>query len=326
VALNPGRQATHPEPVTSAIGSALQVVGDQWILVILQRAFTFHARRFAQWRHLLGISEPVLAGRLADMVESGLLVTVPYETSGRPRVEYRLTEKAIDLWSLLVAMYGWQQRWALEPKDPARLWHESCGSHVGVVFGCGNCDTCSLTTGDVEADLDEAEIFGRAAVPRRYRRHARPEASDAQRRAKSNYYYYETMEILGDRWNTLLVVAAFLRVRRFAELQRKLSIAPSVLTDRLQRLVQLDVLTRVPDPAGSAYEEYRLTEKGFDLLPVYAFVVEWANTWYAHSDDDRFVITHRKRGHQLRPALFCDSCGVQFTRTSVRFGATEPTP
>ena len=48
----------------SAIGQALLAVGDQWTLLILQRAFLRHTRRFAEWRDDLGVSESVLAGRL----------------------------------------------------------------------------------------------------------------------------------------------------------------------------------------------------------------------------------------------------------------------
>ena len=56
----------------SAIGVALLALGDRWTLLILQRAFVMHTRRFGDWRAQLGLSESTLASRLRDLVATEL--------------------------------------------------------------------------------------------------------------------------------------------------------------------------------------------------------------------------------------------------------------
>src|SRR5258708_1470535 len=82
----------------SAIGQALLALGDQWTLLILQRAFVMRIRRFVDWRDELGVSESVLAARLKEMVAGDLLHPSQY-WAGRMRYEYRLTGRALELWS-----------------------------------------------------------------------------------------------------------------------------------------------------------------------------------------------------------------------------------
>src|ERR1700709_473017 len=53
------------------------------------------------------------------------------------------------------------------------------------------------------------------------------------------------LEVLGDRWTILVMREAFTRVRRFDDFQRNLGVARNVLTDRLGRLVEEDILMRV---------------------------------------------------------------------------------
>ncbi|MEA2124723.1 MAG: hypothetical protein QOI80_1505, partial [Solirubrobacteraceae bacterium] len=54
------------------------------------------------------------------------------------------------------------------------------------------------------------------------------------------------LETVGERWTLLIVRDALLGVRRFEDFQRSLGIARNVLTDRLNRLVDANILTRVP--------------------------------------------------------------------------------
>jgi len=75
----------------SAIAAALLTLGDRWTLLILQRAFLTHMRRFSGWRDALGVSGSVLSNRLAEMVGAGLLVAEPYRTDGRTRTQYLLS-------------------------------------------------------------------------------------------------------------------------------------------------------------------------------------------------------------------------------------------
>ncbi|HEV7508025.1 MAG TPA: helix-turn-helix domain-containing protein [Thermoanaerobaculia bacterium] len=86
------------------------------------------------------------------------------------------------------------------------------------------------------------------------------------------------LDLLGDRW-TLLVIRDLLFVgkRRFGEfLTSPEGIPTNILTDRLRRLEESGVVTKVPYQLRPARYEYQLTAKGKDLFPVLRALMEWA--------------------------------------------------
>jgi len=74
-----------------------------------------------------------------------------------------------------------------------------------------------------------------------------------------------SLDVLGDRWTILILRDAFRGVRRFDEFRRDLDIARPVLTERLKRLVEHDVLARHLYCDRPPRHEYRLTTKGMRL-------------------------------------------------------------
>ncbi|MCA3254051.1 MAG: helix-turn-helix transcriptional regulator [Alphaproteobacteria bacterium] len=88
-----------------------------------------------------------------------------------------------------------------------------------------------------------------------------------------------TMEALGEQWTLLIVRDAFFGIRHFDEFQKSLGIARNVLADRLAKLVDEGVLTRAQHPDDRRKVEYRLTDKGRDLLPVIISLTQWGVKW-----------------------------------------------
>ncbi|MEV4578328.1 helix-turn-helix domain-containing protein [Nonomuraea jabiensis] len=298
----------------SAIGQALLAIGDQWTLLILQRAFLLHVRRFADWRDELGMSESVLANRLKELVAGDLLRPVPYREQGRTRTEYLLTERAIALWPLLVEIWSWERRWVPRRHGLPELAHDVCGRRTDVELGCASCGGAPVTARDTET-VRGAATFAQVTVARHHRRTVRGEAG-----RDPLSYLPETFELLGDRWSTVILAAAFLGTRRFADFQSELGVAPSVLADRLRRFTELGVLAA--DEPG-ARPRYRLTGKGLDFFGIFAFIVDWAQTWYAGPPDTDLRVTHRACGRPFRPCLRCRSCGQALGRTEVHFVMPE---
>jgi DNA-binding HxlR family transcriptional regulator len=132
-----------------------------------------------------------------------------------------------------------------------------------------------------------------------------------------------SLEVLGDRWTLLVLRDAFLGVRRFEDFQRTLGVARNVLTDRLNRLVEEDILRRVPYHERPVRFEYRLTEKGLDLWPVMMTLLQWGDRYYLDSRGAPLVVRHRECGGQLTPHLTCDKCGAELGPRDV---VTEPGP
>jgi hypothetical protein len=63
---------------------------------------------------------------------------VPYQEHGqRARHEYRLTQKGLDLYPVLVALMAWGDRYAAGSAGPqVQLTHRDCGAGVGLQLAC----------------------------------------------------------------------------------------------------------------------------------------------------------------------------------------------
>jgi DNA-binding HxlR family transcriptional regulator len=121
-----------------SIAQALEVVGDWWTLLVVRDSFQ-GVRRFDDFQRDLGIARNVLTERLAHLVDHGILERRRYQTQP-DRFEYRLTEKGIDLYPVVVSLLAWGDRWAPNPSGPpVTLTHTPCG-HEGLPrLACEGC-------------------------------------------------------------------------------------------------------------------------------------------------------------------------------------------
>ena len=118
------------------IAKALEVVSTRSALLILREAF-YGTTRFDDFAERVGISEPVAAARLRELVDQGLLEREDYRDPGqRTRQQYRLTEKGADLFPVLVALMQWGDRWLDDRGGPIELLHRDCGEPIGLELRC----------------------------------------------------------------------------------------------------------------------------------------------------------------------------------------------
>jgi DNA-binding HxlR family transcriptional regulator len=87
------------------VARALDVIGDWWSLLIIRDAFD-GVRRFSDFQSGLGIAKGMLASRLRDLVERGVLKTEP-ASDGSAYREYVLTERGRGLFLVIVALRQW---------------------------------------------------------------------------------------------------------------------------------------------------------------------------------------------------------------------------
>jgi len=87
------------------------------------------------------------------------------------------------------------------------------------------------------------------------------------------------LEAMGERWSFLILRGAFNKLHHFEEFQSELGIARNILANRLARLVGHGILERTPDPDDRRKIEYRLTDKGFALLPTMIALRQWGERW-----------------------------------------------
>lgn len=87
------------------------------------------------------------------------------------------------------------------------------------------------------------------------------------------------LESMGERWSFMILRAAFNGIRNFEGYCEELGIARNILSNRLQRLTEAGILTRQTDPQDRRRVEYRLTDKGMDLLPAMIALRQWGEKW-----------------------------------------------
>lgn len=119
-----------------SIGRALEIVSTRSALLLMREAF-YGTTRFADFAARVGISEPVAAARLRELVGHGLLAKEDYQEPGqRTRAEYRLTEQGRELFPVLVALMQWGDRWLASDGPPVVLRHAGCGEPVAAELRC----------------------------------------------------------------------------------------------------------------------------------------------------------------------------------------------
>ena len=137
-----------------------------------------------------------------------------------------------------------------------------------------------------------------------------------------------SLEVVGERWSLLIVRSVLLGVHRFDDLLEELGITRSVLTTRLQRLVDEGVLKRVPYQERPPRHEYRATAKGRELFPVIAHLLRWGDAHYPEPAGVPRIIEHRGCGGRPDDHLLCDRCGepLSYFNAAVRPGPGSAEP
>ncbi|NIE97038.1 helix-turn-helix transcriptional regulator [Acinetobacter sp. Tr-809] len=83
------------------------------------------------------------------------------------------------------------------------------------------------------------------------------------------------VDVIGDRWSLLIVRDIMDGKHRFGDLQRSLSVARNILSNRLHKLIDAEILELQGASDGTAYQEYILTDQGKQLFPVIVALRQW---------------------------------------------------
>ncbi len=133
-----------------------------------------------------------------------------------------------------------------------------------------------------------------------------PTVSDFDR---SNCSVKLALDLLGERWTMLVLREAFYGVRRFDELLENVGCARNLLADRLAKLVDEGVMSKVPyrEEGTRTRYEYRLTEQGRDFFPILLSLLAWGDKWRAGRAGPPVLVRHRECGELVRVELVCDA-------------------
>lgn len=124
------------------------------------------------------------------------------------------------------------------------------------------------------------------------------------------------VEVIGDRWSLLVLRGVFRGLHRFGELRDDLGIASNLLTDRLARLVDHDVLEKVPYQDRPVRFDYRLTDAGRDLSPVLIAIMQWGDR-HRTADVD-LTLVHNECNSPVENITRCTTCDVTLDAHQIR--------
>jgi DNA-binding HxlR family transcriptional regulator len=103
------------------VSISLEIFGDRWSLLIIRDLMVRGFRTFTEFEQSgEGIATNILAERLQKLEAAGIITAKVEQTDGR-RVNYRLTEKGIDLAPVLLELLIWGAR------------HEETGAPCAVI-------------------------------------------------------------------------------------------------------------------------------------------------------------------------------------------------
>ena len=128
------------------------------------------------------------------------------------------------------------------------------------------------------------------------------------------------LAIVGERWTLLVMREVLLGRRRFREIRRQTGVAPNILSDRLDTLVEHGLLVQKGDG------EYAPTPKGLDLNHVLVALMQWGDRHVAPSGPPR-VAFHSECGHDAEVQIRCPACDLEVDTRELRVrpgaGATD---
>src|SRR5436190_10735963 len=139
---------TPARPPRDAVELAMDVLSDRWTFLILREGF-FGVRRYGELQRNLGIARNVLADRLKQLVADGMFERVRYRTDP-DWYEYRLTDRALDLYPVIVGLMRWADRHLGGGEGALELIHRSCGAPADPYLACSHCHE-PISGRDIEA-------------------------------------------------------------------------------------------------------------------------------------------------------------------------------
>lgn len=129
-----------------------------------------------------------------------------------------------------------------------------------------------------------------------------------------------TTDLIGDWWTPIVMREAFRGARRFGDFVDALDIPKAVLTARLGRLVDEDVLDKIEYQRNPTRYEYRLTAKGRDFWNVLAAMWRWGSDWMWEGAEPPLALKDRETGEVVRPLVVDEATGRPLDVRTLRMG------
>jgi DNA-binding HxlR family transcriptional regulator len=130
-----------------------------------------------------------------------------------------------------------------------------------------------------------------------------------------------SLEEVGEWWSILILRDAFHGLTRFDEFQKSLGVAPNMLARRLVALVDSGLLVRRRYSARPPRDDYRLTAKGKDFLPVMLSLLAWGNRHLSGPTGAAVLVKDRETGAVVDPLVVDAKTMKPLSARAVRLAA-----
>lgn len=130
--------------------------------------------------------------------------------------------------------------------------------------------------------------------------------------------------LVGDRWSILIVRELLLGQSRFQDLQAQTGATSQMLAARLKRLEADGLVERHAYSQRPPRHEYRLTQKGLQLMPVILALRTWGERWCKpEAGHPATRMFHRTCDTELELDGRCPTCGDLVSWTDMRGQLSE---
>lgn len=302
----------HQLILNEALSKGLDLIGERWTLLILREAF-YGCVQFEQFRENTGISRATLTRRLTALVEQRVFLKVKASTG--KRLEYHLAAKGLDLLGASLLALQWESQWRENNNKQSRvskqLTHRTCNSHLMPITVCRHCNEVirysEIDWLDINSELESQFEEIQSCQSRNRKRETSVDVNDAG-----------LINLIGDRWSMLILIACFFNTQRYDEFIARLNISTSILASRLKMLVDVNVLSTNAYMQNPLRHNYVLTDKGKSLFPFVMVLRQWVCDNLVLSDQTQRLV-HKPCGQPLELDVVCGSCFEKTLASSIVF-------
>ncbi|MDF0542305.1 helix-turn-helix domain-containing protein [Sphingobium sp. H39-3-25] len=128
---------------------------------------------------------------------------------------------------------------------------------------------------------------------------------------------------VGDSWSMMILRDAAYGATRFDQFRISLGIAPNILTRRLASLTENGLLEKRRYSLRPPRDEYVLTEKGRDFLPILAVIGAWGRKY--HGEGGTSQMFDSETGLPIEPVVVDGVTGRPLSSISTRLILPERT-
>jgi len=124
------------------------------------------------------------------------------------------------------------------------------------------------------------------------------------------------LELLGDKWTLMIVSGNLASVHRFNEIEQSLGINRNLLSSRLNRLIEANIIEKVVYQEKPKRYEYKLTDIGKELKPVIVGLASWSERNITREDTPMSMV-HKKCRTKVTAQIYCSSCDTTIVSSEI---------